>query len=360
VDTLFPAGKSEQLLISVYTEPFPKLISLSDSGTWSLVGDAPRKLQLDKNGYLQEGLANGVFFAKLKAPDDVSTADLIHDSKKFMDLLLKGYPLSRPVGTDSVRVISLGAATAESWFTDEYQRKWQFRYWVVPFSDTVMITVALPTPDGMVMMLAQAPSSVRDIFNKEVEGLCGFFYVSYTGTLAQWHAFLDDPTELPKSLSDVQVQIDYNRGLSVKSSRFRLEVPATVLKINADSVLMLKYSYMHSGGGTVWDLGGVYLADGEQKLRWIGLLRRIKPLPSLPEELVRSWQTMAAGLHPWEGSAYVNAGRTEINAMTNQKDVAANRTNIGYTLSLSVDGTQPTSKMKDDFGTLERGFKITE
>jgi len=156
------------------------------------------------------------------------------------------------------------------------------------------------------------------------------------------------------------VQIDYNRGLSIRSSRFDLQVPPAVLKINADSVLMLKYSYMHSNGGTIWDLGGVYLADGEQKLRWIGLLRRIKPSPNLPEELVRSWQTMAAGLHPWEGVAYANAGRTEINAMTNQKDVAANRTNIGYTLTLSVDGTQSTAKMKDNFVALERGFKITE
>ena len=118
-ETMFPSGNSEQLLSSVYAEAFPKLISQSDGGAWALVGDAPRKVQLDKNGYLQQGATNNVFFMKLKAPDDISGADLIADSKQFMDLLLKGYPVSRPVGTDSVRVTSLGKASEDcgSWTT---------------------------------------------------------------------------------------------------------------------------------------------------------------------------------------------------------------------------------------------------
>jgi hypothetical protein len=103
-----------QLLTTVYAEAFPKLISQSDGGTWTLVGDAPRKVQLDKNGYLQQVVTNNIFLVRLKAPDDVSEADLIADSKKFMDLLLKGYPVSRPVGTDSVRVTSMGNASEES------------------------------------------------------------------------------------------------------------------------------------------------------------------------------------------------------------------------------------------------------
>ena len=270
-DAMFPLGNSEQLLTSVYAEAFPKLISLSDGGTWTLVGDAPRKVQLDKNGYLQEGVTNNVFFVRLKAPDDVRGADLIADSKQFMDLLLKGYPVSRPVGTDSVRVTSLGKAGEESWFTDDYRRKWQIRYWLVPFNDTAIITVALPTPDGMVMMMSQAPTALRETVTKEMEAVCGFIYVSYTGTLAQWQAFLDDPPALPATLSNVTIQFDYSRGLGIRSSRFQMLVPVAVLRIDAGSVLMLKYSYMRDGAGTVWDLGGVYLADSEQSRNGSGL-----------------------------------------------------------------------------------------
>ena len=359
-DAMFPSGNSEQLLAAVYAEAFPKLISQSDGGTWALVGESPRKVQLDKNGYLEGGVANTVFLVKLKPPDDVSVADLTADSKQFMDLLLRGFPVSRPVGTDSVRLTSMGKASEESWFTDDYQRKWQIRYWVVPFSDTVMITIALPTPDGMVMMMSQGPTVFREAVIKEMEATCGFFYVSYTGTLAQWHAFLANPLSLPATLSSLKVQFDYGRGLGIKSSRFQMLVPGTVLSINADSVLMLKYSYIKDGAGTVWDLGGVYLADGGQKLKWIGLLRRPKPSPSMPEEIARSWQTMTTGAHPWDGAPFLSGGRSEINAMVNMKDVAAGKTSTGYTMTLNAEGAQPINRMKSEFSALERGFTKIE
>ena len=359
-DAMFPSGNSEQLLTTVYAEAFPKLITLSDSGTWTLVGDAPRKVQLDKNGYIQEGINNNVFLVRLKAPDDVNSAALIADSKRFMDLLLKGYPVSRPVGTDSVRVTSMGKAAEESWFTDDYRRKWQIRYWLVPFNDTAIITIALPTPDGMVMIMSQTPTSVREMVTKEMEAVCGFFYVSYTGTLAQWHEFLGDPLAIPATLSNVRIQSDYSRGLGIKSSRFQMLVPVAVLKIDPDSVLMLKYSYMRDGAGTVWDLGGVYLADGAQNQKWVGLVRRLKPSPSMPEENARSWQTMVSGTHPWEDVPFNTGGRTEINAMVNMKDAAAGKTNIGYTMTLNSDGTQPATRIKSEFAALERGFTVIE
>jgi serine protease Do len=359
-DAIFPLGNSEQLLTSVYAEAFPKLISQSDGGTWTLVGDAPRKVQLDQNGYLQEGITNSALFVRLKAPDGVNAADLIADSNKFMDLLLKGYAVTRPVGTDSVRVTSMGKASEESWYTDNYRRKWQVRSWLVPFNDTVIITVALPTPDGMVMMMSQIPTTARETLTKELEALCAFFYVSYTGTLAQWHAFLGNPLALPATLSNVKIQFDYSRGLGIRSTRFEMLVPVAVVRISDDSVLMLKYSYMRDGTSTVWELGGVYLADSAQSQKWVGLLRRLKPSPSTPEEMARSWQTMTAGAHPWEGVPYIAGGRTEIGAMLNMKNVAAGKTNVGYTMSLNAGTSQLATNIRNEFSALERGFTMTE
>jgi serine protease Do len=358
-EEIFPSGNSEQLLTTVYAEAFPKLIAQADGGAWALTGAAPRKVQLDKNGYLEQGVADKVLFVRLKSPDDVSAADLISDSKQFMDLLLKGAPLSRPVGTDAVRVTSLGKASGDSWYTDEYQRKWQIRYWLLPFNDMAMITIALPTPDGMVMMMSLAPSSLHDLVINEMEAICAFVYVSYTGTLAQWHAFLTEAA-LPATLSSVNVQFDYSRGLGVRSSRFQMLIPAAVLRIDAGSVMMLKYSYMRDRAGTVWDLGGVYIADNEQKQKWVGLVRRPKPSASVPEEMTRSWQTMLTGAHPWEGVPFSTAGRTEINQMINMKEVAAGKSSVGYTMTLNVEGTQPDRKMRSEFSTLRNGFKIVE
>jgi hypothetical protein len=252
----------------------------------------------------------------------------------------------------------MGGANEESWFTDDYRRKWQVRSWLVPFNDTVVLTVALPTPDGTVMMMSQVPTSLRETMTKVMESVCGFVYVSYTGTLAQWRAFMGAPLALPETLSDLKIQFDYNRGLGVKSSRFEMLVPAAVVKIDDDSVLMLKYSYMRDGASTVWDLGGVYLENGPQRQTWVGLLRRTKPSPAMPEDIARAWQTMITAAHPWEGVPFMTGGRSEIDAMVNMKDVAAGKTSIGYTLSLSAEGSQPINKMKSEFSALERGFTI--
>jgi hypothetical protein len=359
-DVIFPKGNSEQLLTSVYTESFPKMINQSDSGTWVLTGDTPQKVQLDKNGYLQKATVDGVLLARLKPPDGISATDLIADSKKFMDLLLQSNPISRQVGTDAVRVTSMGTASEESWFTDDYGRRWQIRTWLVPFNDSVIVTVALPTPDGMVMMTSQIPTPLRELLVKNLQSLCGFFYVSYTGTLAQWQEFLNHSDVLPATLANKKIQLDYSRGVAVASSRFQLRVPAAVLGIDANSVLMLKYSYFRDGAATVWDLGAVTLADSVQNQKWIAVTRRLKPTTSMPEDIVRNWRSMTTGAHPWEDVPFMAAGRTEINAMVNVKEVAAGKANVGYTMSLNFEGTQPAAKMKGDFSTLQHGLTISE
>ena len=72
----------------------------------------------------------------------------------------------------------------------------------------------------------------------------------------------------------------------------------------------------------------------------------------MPEEMTQSWQTMTAGAHPWEGLPFIAGGRTEINAMVNMKDVAAGKTDIGYTLTLNAANGQLATK-DDDLSQLE-------
>jgi hypothetical protein len=134
-----------------------------------------------------------------------------------------------------------------------------------------------------------------------------------------------------------------------------------VLKIDADSVLMLKYSYLRDGtSNVVWDLGGVALEDSALKRKWIGLVRRPKPPPSLPDAWVRSWHTMSTGAPNWDGVPFLNEGRTEINAMVNMKDLAAGKTNVGYALTLNSEGGQLAKNMKNEFSALLRGFATHE
>jgi hypothetical protein len=56
VDAIFPKGDSDELLIAVWADQFPKLITQSESGTRARVVTQARTVQLDKNGYLRKEL----------------------------------------------------------------------------------------------------------------------------------------------------------------------------------------------------------------------------------------------------------------------------------------------------------------
>jgi hypothetical protein len=121
---LFPNGSgAERLLHLVQLQVFPALMREGQNGTWALTGNKPQNVPLDHDGFV-EITANMV---RLRAPDDVSPSSLQSDSTRFMDLMLKALPLRRIVGSDQVRVTSLGKATQEESRTDAYGRTWLVR-----------------------------------------------------------------------------------------------------------------------------------------------------------------------------------------------------------------------------------------
>jgi len=360
-EQIFPHGSgSAQLLHSLQVAAFPRLVTEGESGTWGVPELQIHKAQLNGNGVLEIGSSRTDVLARLRAPDDVSVASLFEDSKLFMDLLLKGAPVQRAVGSDSVRVTSLGKAQQEYWHTDGYGRLWQMRSWAVPYNDSMLLTLALPTPDGCVLLVASSPSPLQDPLRDELKQLADFVYVSFSGKLRQWRDYLAQPALQPQAVRALELDIDYRKGLAIRSSRFKLQVSPDAQKIDADSRLMLKFTFLPDGSGAVWDLGGVYLSDGEQAGHWIDLLRRPRPPAALPEEFANRWRVMTAGGHPFNATAYTVSGSSHIEALVNAKDVNAGASNVGYTLTVTAAGEQSQRTMRNTLELLERGLSISE
>lgn len=142
---LFPHGPgSERLLHEVEHAMLPLRLRETPNGIWVMNTSHPQTVQLENNGFVQMDASA----MRLRAPDGVSAATLYADSKLFMDLFLKAYTLRRPIGTDSVRVISLGKAIREDSHTDAYGRVWQSRNWAIPYEDSLLTVVSLSTPEG--------------------------------------------------------------------------------------------------------------------------------------------------------------------------------------------------------------------
>jgi S1-C subfamily serine protease len=362
---LFPFGEhSQELLHSVHAAVFPRMISESDSGIWGVSGDNPQKTQLDHNGYVQAAntVVSGMTFgvARLRVPDDVQPETLVEDSKQFMDLVLKAVPLQRTIGSDAVRVTSLGRAREDSWLTDYFGRRWQVRAWFIPFSDTVMLTLAMPTPDGFVFIMAQVPTGIHSFMATEIGQLTRFMYVSFEGTLRQWKEFLGHPSAHPEILSRLALQFDYGRGFGFKSPRFQMLVPAGVQAIGPDSVLDLGFSFFLDGDRPVWDVGAVRLADDQQGKQYVAVQREARPTGSLPDSFANHWRDVATGVAPFDGTPRSVNGRTEIMALVDAKEVAAGRSSVGYTIAVNADGLQKPAHMKGALDTLRRGVTVFE
>jgi serine protease Do len=358
---MFPHGTDAQpLLYSLYVAAFPRAIEERTDGVWGVSDPKPQKSQLDQNGYVETAPFPGGTLVRLRMPDDMKWADLYANSKLFMDLVLKGMPLRRSVGSDSVRITSLSTATLDSTYLDAYGRTWQVRSWLVPNNDSVVLSMALPTPQGYVAIVTQRPTVIQAVSLDDLRALTGFVYVSFAGTLKQWHDYLTTSMERPAILGSLDIQADYGKNFRYRSKRFNLVLPNTLQKIQPDTVLLLKFGYFDEGDTTVWDVGGVFLEDAEHKGNWIDVIRHRRPPAGLPESFAERWHTIETGAHPYTGTAYTTNGGMRIDTIDNLKDVSQGHRAIAYSLTVSAEGTQDQPTMERALDALQSGITVLE
>ena len=309
-DRLFPNGSASQALLhEVLRAPFPHRIQ-ERQGDRLWVAAAPKEpqvAQLDHNGYVRYG--GGAI--RLRAPDDVKLATLYGDSKLFMDMLLRtSIPLKRPVGTDSVKVTSLGKAREEFSYTDAYGRVWQFRVWAIPFDDSYVIVASLPTPEGSVSHLTAGVSGLKDNLIRSQEFLANFTWVTYEGTLSRWREYLALKGVQPQVFSKFTLTVDpdYKR-VQFHSKRYELSLGSDVVALTADAVLSMNFSFFKDGPAVVWDVGGMAIGEGTGRPNFFDISRIVRPDASLPEGFQNTWSKIVAGNFPYNAKATdVNGG----------------------------------------------------
>jgi hypothetical protein len=360
-DRMFPHGaESQQLLHSLYVANFPRAIEERTDGIWGVADPKPQRAQLDRNGFVETSPFPGATLVRIRKPDDVTWADLYSGSKQFMDFVLKGVQLHRQVGTDSVRIISLGAAATEAAYADAFGRTWQVRTWPIPYDHSVMVAIALPTPQGYVAIVSQRPRALEDLSTEEFQTLTGYVYVSFDGTLKQWREYMSAPLPRPDAVRALDLAIDYGKSLRLRSKRLTLAIADGLTKVDPESMLVAKFGYFEDGGAVVWDLAGVLLQDPERKGNWIDVIRHARPPASLPEAFTERWHTLETGAHPYTSSSYSTNGGTRIDAVQDFKDVSAGRRSIAYTVSVVAEGAQDQATMKHALDGVQQGLTVLE
>ncbi len=300
-DALFPKGSgSESVLYSPEANDFrPRMIQQQDDGSWSAAAPYYTATDLSGDGSVSVANVSGSILLRLVRSDEAADDAFYRNSGAFMDLALKGLNLRRPVGTDQVRVTSLGAALGDTMYVDHYGRKWQQRVWAIPFMDFYLESLLLPTPDGYCALILYMPSSIRTISEERIHLLANQMDVSFTGTLAQWRAYLARRAWLPATLSDLK--LDGAPQWSVHTKRFSFTPPPKLLTLDDKSLLTLTMGFFPEGTRTIWDVQEAWWIRDAQRKAMIGLWRRLRPPPTARLELRSAFDDMRARRDPYNG-----------------------------------------------------------
>ncbi len=290
---LFPRGDTAEFFAASHRRYDPTLVAQQDDKSWGLLDTSyDLESKLPSHGRVWNTLDPRVTLFRIQYPEGLPDTRRYEDSKEFMDLLLKGLRLQRIVGTQPVRITSLGPAAHSSQFKDAHRRVWQVRNWPLGFIDSGVIVYALPTPDGYVGLAMQSPPSQAGVIDQQLRRLADFYFVSFTGSLPQWRAYLARRDLRAGIFDDVQVANDEERGFSFRSPRLSYQVPRSVMAFDDHSLLSVRMSYVLRGEKATWEPVGTVLEQAPGSASTLKLSRQSKPAESVSREVQDRWEQM--------------------------------------------------------------------
>jgi len=309
-----------------------------------------READFGNNGRLSYGGLGGTVLLYLRKPDDISLERLYGDSKLFMDLILRGGGRYRKVGSENIKITSMGNAAEDYRYTDSYGRIWMVRTWLAEYNDYKTAAFALPVPGGFVLMLNTGDTgSVDQELIPDMKALSDFVYVSYYGTFKDWQEFLNMKDLLPPQLADITIQLKNNQEFGYRSSRLSFSYSPDLLKISDRSDLRLDFSWFKDHEKIVWDVNRIVVS--EEKYNQVGytISRKMKPPKELGDQYQNGWEDMVEGNFPFNRSAYYEDKVTLI-AATCQRDGGGKAHvqpgSVLYTVGFAKDGKVDQKEME--------------
>jgi hypothetical protein len=353
---LFPRGAgSEQLLHTIDRAGFARLMREDPNKIWVAGAPQIQTVQLDHNGFVEQSAG----LVRLRLPDGVGLQTLYGDDKLYMDLLLKAQVQRRVVGSDSVRVTSLGKPKGSSRFSDRWGRTWQVRDWAIPYDDQVLTVVSLPTPEGYVGLMAEVGAGFVGVAHNTQQLLCDYVHLTLLGTLAQWQDYLAQPGVQPKAFETLKIQIDPERQIQFHSDPYELTVTPELIKLSKDSMLFLDFAFSGSAGTATWGVQRVVVSERLHTNNWIQVVRRTEPPASLPDGFQSNWKKLKTRSFPFNGLIESQNGETQISTAL-QPPGSGEDAHVRYSLEATLEGVQTQATMSHKLELLKHSFAAQE
>jgi serine protease Do len=298
---LFPRGRSAKVLAGVERAYCPLILMQAEDRTWEVDGAQGEVADLPDDGQVWKRESAEYTLFNIDRGKALGDAKFYADSRAAMDLLLKGLKFPRRVGSETILVTSLGPAISDTEHLDRYQRHWRLRVWNIPYLDAQIISLYLPTPDGYAGIAQFGLRGGLDLAVEQLKFLADYVYVSYSGTLAQWRAFLARRDALPLALTNVTFERDTAGTVRFRSPRFDFDLPAAALKTADESPIQMQMTFGEAAGKPTWEIGAVYVNKDDDGKTFVGAVRQPKPGKDAGKEATGRWEDMLGGKGDFSG-----------------------------------------------------------
>ena len=355
---LFPHGAGSNHILHDAPEVslFPELIARNRSDQWMYTGRELSRVPLSGNGYVANGYVGHNFLVHLRRPDDMAAATFYSDPKQMMALLLKTGYWARPIGPEKIKITSMGDPTTHTTYTDSWKRHWEVFVWPLPYINAQMVVFALPVPDGYAIMLRMNPSVSTHDSMIDLQALTAFLNVDYGGTLAQWKAFLAEPSLLPDVLKDAHIDFDYGKHFSFQSGNIAFGYPSTLQSVTPDNMLEVGVGYYPSHGAFTLQTAVVQIRMNATDPDRISIKRHIAPSADLDDDFKQAWGKLVHKQHPFDGAPYNDGDEMDIATVVDPSGTAA--ASELYTAFYATQGTHSPEDMKAKLATLTQQLKV--
>jgi TonB family protein len=339
-----------------------RLIMQQSDNTWSALVSDGRTINLPGDGFVNVGWIDDIALLRLHRSNYSSDDGFYADSKGLMDIALKGLELSRYVGSDEIRITSLGSAQSETAYADHFGRTWQQHVWAMPYRDAYVVGFLLPTPEGYSGMFQIASSAKLRESESVLRLMTDQFSVSYAGTLGQWQSFLRRSALLPKALSGVTLQ-EKPDFWELRTPRFETHVLKKLFPIGEQGQMGLIMGYLQEHERLVWDTTGVIWTQDAEGKSTVGVTRISRPPKTAKLEVRSAYTDLAARRAPFD--AQIIRDRADGYSINQVLDVPGTRagkssSDLLYGVSVRLSGANAIDDANELLEKVARSTRILE
>jgi len=360
--SLFPQGDGSRRLLygQPWLDSFPSLIARDSNGQWVRSGKQTATFTLADNGFIATGRMGQTALFHLRRPDDLPAGPFYADLGEVMAQMTSAGLFHRTIGPERIKITALGKPYDEATYTDRWHRHWKIAEWSLPFADVRLLMLALPVPDGYVMLMRSLPPGHDHDGLLDLKALTDFVDVDYDGTLAQWKDFLAQKALLPDAFGDIHIDFDYGHRFSYASQRVAFSFTPAVQKIAQDSLLTLGFSYFEDHGRPVWDVGAVRVWKNRDPndMNRISVERFMRPPGDLDDSFQSRWREVSRREHPYDEVSRDDDDVMKIDGVLAQPGAAS--PGVLYAAFYGIEGRHPQAFMKDKLDQLTKTMRVSE